>query len=361
MEFIEYLNQIEEQYNELEQKLSTDEVLQDQNKLRELTKKYHYLQKVVDKIRYYKQVHSNLQEARRILKEENEPDMLEIASEEKNKGDKELKELEQQIKILLLPADPRDQANIIIEIRAGTGGEEAALFAAGLFKMYCRFAESMRWKVEVLSTNTTDLGGFKEIIFSVSGKKVYASMKYESGVHRVQRIPETEGGGRIHTSAVTVAVLPEPREVEVEIRSEDLRIDVFRASGSGGQHVNTTDSAVRITHNPTGIVVSCQDEKSQIKNRSKAMKVLKARLYDKQITEQQNRLAQERKSQVGSGDRSERIRTYNFPQNRVTDHRINLTLYKLDQILLGDIQELIDNLRLHYQTKLLEEEFNSIA
>ncbi len=359
MEFIEYLNQISDQFKELENKLADEEILQDQARLLELTKKHHQLQKVVDRIHYYQQVHNNVQEARRLLKEESDPEMLEMAQEEKQEGEKELQALEKEIKLQLLPEDPRDYANIIVEIRAGTGGDEAALFAAELFKMYSRFAESMNWKVEVLSTNTTDLGGFKEIIFAVAGKMVYANMKFESGVHRVQRIPETEGGGRIHTSAVTVAVLPEPEEVEVEIRQEDLRIDVYRSSGAGGQHVNTTDSAVRITHHPTGIVVSCQDEKSQIKNRAKAMKVLKARLYDRQITEQQKNMARERKSQVGSGDRSERIRTYNYPQNRVTDHRINLTLYKLDQILLGDIREFVDTLRLQHQADLLEEEFNS--
>lgn len=360
MAFIDYLNQITDQFTELEQMLSDEEVLRNQNKLLELTKQYHQLQKVVDKIRYYQQLYANLQDAKQILKEDSDSEMLEIAAEEKKRGEEELETLEKEIKLSLLPEDPRDQANIIVEIRAGTGGEEAALFAAELYKMYSRFAETKKWNVEVISTNTTDLGGFKEIIFSVSGKMVYANMKYESGVHRVQRIPETEAGGRIHTSAVTVAVLPEPEEVEIHIKQEDLRIDVFRSSGAGGQHVNTTDSAVRITHNPTGIVVSCQDEKSQIKNRAKAMKVLKARLYDRQITEQQNQMARERKNQVGSGDRSERIRTYNYPQNRVTDHRINLTLYKLDQILLGNIQEIVENLRFHYQTLRLDEEYQSL-
>jgi len=287
-----------------------------------------------------------LEETEALWEQEKDPELRNLAKEELEQIRFQLGEKEKELKELLVPRDPRDDKNVIMEIRAGTGGEEAALFAADLFRMYTRYAEGKGWKVEVMDANETELGGFKEIIFSVSGPGAYGDLRYESGVHRVQRVPVTEAGGRIHTSAVTVAVLPEAEETEVEIRPEDLRIDVFRASGAGGQHVNKTESAVRITHLPTGMVVTCQDEKSQHKNKARALRVLRARLYE---MEEQKRLQEEsaiRRSMVGSGDRSERIRTYNFPQNRITDHRINLTLYKLDSVLEGELGEIIEALKL---------------
>jgi peptide chain release factor 1 len=280
--------------------------------------------------------------------------MKELAKAELQTLKERLANIEEELKILLLPKDPRDEKNIFLEIRAGTGGEEAALFAAALFRMYAKYAEMSRWRVEVMNQNPTGLGGFKEIIALVEGKRVYSRLKYESGVHRVQRIPVTESSGRIHTSTVTVAVLPEADEVEVEINPNDLRIDVYRSSGPGGQSVNTTDSAVRITHLPTGMVVTCQDEKSQHKNKAKALKVLRARLLDQLMEEQRSEISEERKNQVGSGDRSERVRTYNFPQNRVTDHRLGLTLHRLDGILEGDLSELIDALNTHFQAEALK-------
>ena len=292
-------------------------------------------------------------ESRTLLLESDE-EMRELAKSELQALKERQTALEQEIRVLLLPKDPRDEKNTFLEIRAGTGGEEAALFAASLFRMYAKYAEMNRWRVEVMSQNPTGLGGFKEIIALVEGKGVYSRLKYESGVHRVQRVPVTEASGRIHTSAVTVAVLPEADEVEVEINPNDLRIDVYRSSGPGGQSVNTTDSAVRITHLPTGMVVTCQDEKSQHKNKAKALKVLRARLLDQLIEERRSEISEERKSQVGSGDRSERVRTYNFPQNRLTDHRLGLTLYRLDGILEGDLGEVIDALNTHFQAEALQ-------
>jgi peptide chain release factor 1 len=280
--------------------------------------------------------------------------MRKLAKEDIESLGVRLSQLEKDLKILLLPKDPNDDKNILLEIRAGTGGEEAALFAADLFRMYIRYTETKRWKTEILSQHATGIGGFKEIVVLVEGDRVYSRLKYESGVHRVQRVPETEAQGRIHTSAVTVAVLPEAEEIDVEVDPEDLRIDVYRSTGHGGQHVNTTDSAVRITHLPTGLVVTCQDEKSQHKNKAKAMKVLRSRLLDRQQAEQQLKIAEERKSMVGSGDRSERIRTYNFPQGRATDHRIGLTLYKLESILQGELDLIIDPLITHFQTEALK-------
>jgi peptide chain release factor 1 len=293
-----------------------------------------------------------------LVQEEKDPEMRELAREELRELEQRIKDAEDRLKFLLIPKDPLDEKNIIMEIRAGTGGEEAALFAADLFRMYSRFAETKGWKFEVMNINETELGGIKEIIFSISGSggtgsNVYENLRYESGVHRVQRVPATEASGRIHTSAVTVAVLPEADETEIDIRPEDLRIDVMRAGGPGGQCVNTTDSAVRITHLPSGIVVHCQDEKSQIKNKAKAMRILRARVYEMEEAKAQSERAEARKSQVGSGDRSERIRTYNFPQNRLTDHRINLTLYKLDLIIQGDVAELFDALKLSAREELL--------
>jgi peptide chain release factor 1 len=298
-------------------------------------------------------LNTQLKEARFLFQEEKDPEMRELAKEELRILETSIKDSEDRLKFLLIPRDPLDEKNIIMEIRAGTGGEEAALFASDLFRMYSRFAETKNWKFEIMSSNETGLGGFKEIVFSISGKNVYENLRFESGVHRVQRVPATEASGRIHTSAVTVAVLPEADETEVEIRQEDLRVDVMRAGGPGGQCVNTTDSAVRITHLPTGVTVHCQDEKSQIKNKAKAMRILRARIYEMEEAKAASERAEARKNQVGSGDRSERIRTYNFPQNRLTDHRINLTLYKLDLIMQGDVEELFDALKLSAREELL--------
>lgn len=311
------------------------------------------ISKLVETYRAYKKVEEEIKESHNLLTESDE-EMRELAKAELHSLKERQAALEEEIKTLLLPQDPRDDKNIFLEIRAGTGGEEAALFAADLFRMYAKFAEMNRWRVEVMSQNPTGLGGFKEIIALIEGKKVYSRLKYESGVHRVQRVPVTESSGRIHTSAVTVAVLPEADEVEVEINPNDLRIDVYRSSGPGGQSVNTTDSAVRVTHIPTGLVVTCQDEKSQHKNKAKALKVLRARLLDQLMEEQHNEISEDRKSQVGSGDRSERVRTYNFPQNRVTDHRLGLTLHRLDSVLEGDLAEVVDVLNAHFQAEALK-------
>jgi len=296
---------------------------------------------------------AQLEDTRSLVQNEKDPEMRELAKEEMRELETRIRDAEDRLKFLIIPHDPLDEKNIIMEIRAGTGGEEAGLFVADLYRMYSRFAETRNWKLEIMNSNETELGGYKEIVFSVSGKNVYENLRYESGVHRVQRIPATEASGRIHTSAVTVAVLPEADETEIDIRQEDLRIDVMRASGPGGQCVNTTDSAVRITHIPTGITVHCQDEKSQIKNRAKAMRILRARIYEMEEAKAASERAEARKNQIGSGDRSERIRTYNFPQNRLTDHRINLTLYKLDLIIQGDVEELFDALKLSAREELL--------
>jgi peptide chain release factor 1 len=294
-----------------------------------------------------------LETTRALLLNEKDPEMKELAREEVRELETRMKDAEDRLKFLLVPRDPLDEKNIIMEIRAGTGGEEAALFASDLYRMYSRFAETKSWKFEIMNSNETELGGFKEIVFSVSGKNVYENLRYESGVHRVQRVPSTEASGRIHTSAVTVAVLPEADETEIDIRQEDLRIDVMRAGGPGGQCVNTTDSAVRITHLPSGITVHCQDEKSQVKNKAKAMRILRARIYEMEEAKAAAERSEARKNQVGSGDRSERIRTYNFPQNRLTDHRINLTLYKLDLVMQGDVEDLFDALKLSAREELL--------
>ncbi|HID15293.1 MAG TPA: peptide chain release factor 1, partial [Candidatus Atribacteria bacterium] len=294
--------------------------------------------------REYKKLNEELKENEDLLKEEKDPEMKELIKEEIKLLQDKIEKIEYKLKVLLIPKDPNDEKGVIIEIRSGTGGEEAALFAGDLFRMYSKYVEKKGWKLDIVEANSTELGGFKEVVFMVEGKGAFSRLKYESGVHRVQRVPETEAGGRIHTSAATVAVLPEAEDVEIEINPEDLRIDVYRSMGHGGQSVNTTDSAVRITHLPTGIVVTCQDEKSQLKNRAKALKVLKARLLDMEREKQERERRDLRRVQIGSGDRSERIRTYNFPQNRVTDHRIGLTLYKLDSILEGDLDELIEPL-----------------
>ena len=335
---------IEEKYCELESLLGDPQVIADIPRWQQYAKAHAELAEVVDVYRRYKKVVEEIEGARTLLEEEKDPELRQMAQSELDELEEKREQLEKQLKILLHPKDPNDEKNVILEIRAGTGGEEAALFAADLFRMYARYAEGQGWKTEVLSASQTDMGGFKEVIFLICGKGAYSRLKYESGVHRVQRIPVTESGGRIHTSAATVAVLPEAEEVDVEIDPDDLRIDVFCSSGHGGQSVNTTQSAVRITHLPTGIVVSMQDEKSQHKNKEKAMKVLRSRLLDRAQKEQQEKLASTRRSMVGSGDRSERIRTYNFPQNRVTDHRIGLTLHRLDTVMEGDLDEIVDAL-----------------
>lgn len=337
------LDALESRYETVTAKLSDPAVIADQEEFKKLCKENSDLTPIIEKYREYKSAKDSIAECREILSG-GDKELEELARLELAESEKKLAAVSDELKILLIPKDPNDDKNVIIEIRGGTGGEEAALFAADLFRMYTMYAESRRWQIEILSSNPTDIGGYKEVTFSVNGQGAYSRFKFESGVHRVQRVPSTESQGRIQTSAATVAVLPEVEEVEVDINPNDLRIDVFRAGGPGGQCVNTTDSAVRITHLPTGIVVSCQDEKSQFKNKDKAMKILRSRIYEVMEAERHSQIADERKSQIGSGDRSERIRTYNYPQSRVTDHRINLTLYKLEQILNGSLDELIDAL-----------------
>ena len=348
---LDKLQVLEDKYMDLTEKISDMEVINDQKVWQKYMKEHADLEPIVNKYREYRNVLNDLRESKSILEEESDEELRELAKMEISELEGQVEPLEAELKILLLPKDPNDEKNVIVEIRGGAGGDEAALFAGNLFRMYSRYAERRRWKIELLSASDTGVGGYKEVSFLIKGKGAYSRLKYESGVHRVQWIPATESGGRIHTSTATVAVLPEVEDVEVEINPNDLRIDVFRASGNGGQCVNTTDSAVRITHIPTGEVVSCQDEKSQLKNKEKALKVLKARLYDKALADQHEEVAAERRSQVGTGDRSERIRTYNYPQGRVSDHRINLTLYKLDQFLDGDLDEMIDALITEDQTK----------
>ena len=335
---------VEQRYEEINQKLSDPEVISNQEDWRKLMKEHSDMQDIVDKYREYKKVKNDIKEARELLDEKLDKDMHELVEMELEEGNGKLEAIGEELKFLLLPKDPNDEKNVIVEIRGGAGGDEAALFSGTLFRLYSRYAERNRWKVEIMSSSPTELGGFKEVIFMIEGRGAFSRLKFESGVHRVQRVPATEASGRIHTSTVTVAVLPEVEDVEVDLNSNDLRIDVFRAGGPGGQCVNTTDSAVRITHIPSGLVVSCQDEKSQLKNKDKAMKILRARLFDKVQAERNAEVAQARKSQVGTGDRSERIRTYNFPQGRVSDHRIGLTLYKLDVFVDGEIDEMIDAL-----------------
>ena len=335
---------IENKYDELSVKISDPSIMANQNEWRKLCKAHAELEIIVNAYRNYKQVTEDLEANKEMLAEENDKEMREMLQEEISDLTAREEELEREIQILLLPKDPNDDKNVFVEIRGGAGGDEAALFAANLFRMYTRYAENNRWTVELMSANETDIGGFKEVVFMIKGNGAYSKLKYESGVHRVQRVPDTESSGRIHTSTATVAVLPEVDDVEIEINEKDLKIDVFRASGNGGQCVNTTDSAVRMTHLPTGLVVSCQDEKSQLKNKEKALKILRARLYEQAEAERNAGIAEDRKSQVGTGDRSERIRTYNYPQGRVTDHRIGLTLYKLEAFLNGDIDEVVNAL-----------------
>ncbi|MGP4072332.1 peptide chain release factor 1 [Piscibacillus sp. B03] len=349
------LQHIEDRYNKLTELLMDPEVINDSKKLREYSKEQSDLQEVVEKYRRYKEVTESIKESKSILEDESDEDLREMAREELSELEPEVEELEQEMKLLLIPKDPNDEKNVIMEVRGAAGGEEAALFAANLYRMYSRYAESKGWKTEVIDYHEADMGGYKEIIFMVNGRGAYSKLKYENGAHRVQRVPETESGGRIHTSTATVAVLPEAEEVEVDINEKDIRVDTFASSGPGGQSVNTTMSAVRLTHEPTGVVVSCQDEKSQIKNKEKAMKVLRARIYEKFQQEAQAEYDENRKSAVGTGDRSERIRTYNYPQSRVTDHRIGLTINKLDQVMEGKLDEVLDALIIEEQTKKLEE------
>ena len=329
-------------YEEVMGELQEPGVANDPERFRKLMKEQSDLAPIVEAYNEYKQCKQNIEDSLMMLEEESDEEMRELAKEELNESKARVEELEQELKILLLPKDPNDDKNIIMEIRAGAGGDEAALFAAELYRMYVNYAESQRWKVELVSVNENGIGGFKEVVAMITGKGAYSKLKYESGVHRVQRVPETESGGRIHTSTATVAVMPEAEDVDVQIDMKDCRIDVMRASGNGGQCVNTTDSAVRLTHIPTGIVIYSQTEKSQLQNKEKAFRLLRSKLYDMELERRQNSEAEERRSQIGTGDRSEKIRTYNFPQGRVTDHRIGLTLYKLDKIMNGDIQEIID-------------------
>lgn len=338
------LDFITEKYAEMSLKVADPDVIANQPEWQKCMKEMGEMEPIVKKYEEYKKAKESLADAKEILEMESDEELRELAKAELGDAEEKIEELEGELKILLLPKDPNDERNVILEVRAGTGGDEAALFGGDLLRMYMRYAERHRWKTELMDINDTGIGGVKEATVIIKGKGAYSKLKYESGVHRVQRVPETESSGRIHTSAATIAVLPEVDDVEVDLDPNDVRVDVYRASGNGGQCVNTTDSAVRLTHEPTGLVVTCQDEKSQLKNKEKAFKVLKARLYDLMLQKQQQEISAERKSQIGSGDRSERIRTYNFPQGRCTDHRIGLTLYKLDAIMDGDIDELIDNL-----------------
>jgi len=348
---VEKLEELERRFQELEALLSDPAVIANQPEFRKLSREHADLSELVAAYRHYRRILMEMAGNRELLAD---PDMKDMAEEELRSLEDDKERLEADIRLLLLPKDPNDKKSVILEIRAGTGGDESALFAGDLFRMYSRFAETNRWRVEVISASESERGGYKEVVASVEGEAVYSRLKYESGTHRVQRVPETEAQGRIHTSACTVAIMPEAEDIDIDINPADLKIDVYRSSGAGGQHVNTTDSAVRITHLPTGTVVACQEERSQIKNRAKAMKVLKSRILDTMQSEHAAKTAADRKQQVGSGDRSERIRTYNFPQGRMTDHRIGLTLYRLDAIMEGDVGEIFDSLRAYYQMEALK-------
>lgn len=351
----ENLRDISEKLGELEMQLADPTLVGDQRRFREVVREHAHVAKIAELYGAYCTVCTQIADNQELIRtEQDDPDLVELAKAELEELAAQQVELEKAIRIRLLPKDPNDEKNIFLEIRAGTGGDEAALFVADLFRMYSRYAEMQGWKVEVMSSNPIGIGGFKEIIALVSGQQVYSRLKYESGVHRVQRVPDTETQGRIHTSAVTVAIIPEAEEVDLHIEPNELKFDVYRSSGPGGQSVNTTDSAVRVTHLPTGLVVTCQDEKSQHKNKAKALQVLRARLLDRMEQERHDRISEERKSQVGTGDRSERIRTYNFPQGRVTDHRINLTIYRLDQVIAGMLDDVIVPIITHYQTEALK-------
>lgn len=350
------LNFLEDKYKELVQKtMDPDLINNDREEWQRVMKEQSDIEPIVNKYREYTKTKQELEDAKEMLHEKLEDEMKEMVKEEVKELEESLEAIKEEIRVLLIPKDPNDHKNVIVEIRAGAGGDEAALFAGVLFRMYMRYAERNNWKVEIMNTNEIGIGGYKEVIFMIKGKGAYSRLKYESGVHRVQRVPETESSGRIHTSTVTVAVLPEAEDIDIEVSQADLRVDVFRSSGNGGQSVNTTDSAVRMTHIPTGIVVSCQDEKSQLKNKDKALKILKSKLYELKLMEQNEELAQMKKGQVGTGDRSERIRTYNFPQGRVSDHRINLTLYKLNNFVDGDLDEMIDALITSDQAEKMQE------
>ena len=348
------LGVLEEKFEDLNMRVSDPEIISDQSTWQKLMKEVSDLEPIVSKYREYKQTKEDIEAAKEILETSSDEEFRELAKMELSEKEADMETIQSEMKILMLPKDPNDDKNVIVEIRGGAGGDEAALFAGVLFRMYSMYASARRWKVELLSSNETGIGGYKEVVFMINGKGAYSRLKFESGVHRVQRVPDTESSGRIHTSTATVAVLPEVEDVEVELNMNDVRVDVFRSSGNGGQSVNTTDSAVRLTHAPTGIVISMQDEKSQLKNKEKAFKILRAKLYDIELEKSQKAMAQERKSQVGTGDRSERIRTYNYPQGRVSDHRINMTLYKLDQFVNGDMDEMIDALITTDQTDKMQ-------
>jgi peptide chain release factor 1 len=350
------LGNIKSRYEELTVKLSDPNIVNDNNLFREFSKEMSNIEPVVDAFKKYNELLKQYEDSQEILKNEKDNELKELAKEEMDIIEKEFIELNGEIRKLLIPPDPMANKNIIVEIRAGTGGEEAALFCGDLFRMYTRYAEKKNWKVEIMDSNETGLGGFKEIVFTISGKNVYENLRYESGGHRVQRIPQTEASGRVHTSAITVAIMPEVEEADVEIKQDDLRIDVLRSGGAGGQHVNKTESAVRITHIPTGIVVKCQDDRSQHKNKASAMKVLRARIYEMEQEKLHSERSEMRKEQVGSGDRSQKVRTYNFPQNRVTDHRINMTIYNLETFMQGDIDEIIDALKINANEEKLRRE-----
>ncbi len=355
MQYLQKLDELEARFEDLTRQMADPEVLSDPERYRKTAKTRSELEEIVGKYREWKSTRAELEGARAML-EDADPELRRLAAEEVARLEPRMEGLEEELKILLLPKDPNDEKNVVLEIRAGTGGDEATLFAAEIFRMYARYAESRGWKVEISSVSESEIGGYKEIIALINGEGVYSKLKYESGVHRVQRVPVTEQQGRVHTSAVTVAVLPEPDEVEVQIDPKDLRIDTFCSSGPGGQSVNTTYSAVRITHLPTGLVVSCQDEKSQIKNKAKALRVLRSRLYEMELDKQRTQIEAERRSMVGTGDRSEKIRTYNFPQNRVTDHRIGLTLYQLDSVMDGRLDPILDALTTYYQAERLKQQ-----
>jgi peptide chain release factor 1 len=356
---IDRLRSVEARYNELTEELATPEVMSDSKRYQKTAKAHSEFGELVAKFHEYKDLERGITETRAMVRDETDLELKKMAEEELAGLEQRLEQCETELKLLLLPKDPNDERNVILEVRAGTGGDEAALFVADVFRMYSRYAESQRWKVEILSSNSTGIGGFKEVIAMIEGRGAYSRLKYESGVHRVQRVPATEASGRIHTSTITVAVMPEAEEVDVQINVNDIRKDTFCSSGPGGQSVNTTYSAIRLTHIPTGLVVSCQDEKSQIKNYAKALRVLRSRLYEIEMEKQQKALSDERRSMVGTGDRSEKIRTYNFRENRVSDHRIGLTLHRLDGIIDGDLAEIIDSLSTYYQTERLKKELGT--
>jgi len=350
----EKLQELESRYATLSEAVSNPDIIADTNLWRNYMKEHSELSPIMETYDKYQKLQTSIEEAKTLLAEESDSELRQLAKDEIKESQETLEDVTSNLKLLLLPKDPNDEKNVIIEIRGGAGGDEAALFANSLFRMYSHYAEGRRWKTEVMSANESELGGFKEVAFLIQGKGAYSRLKYESGVHRVQRIPVTESGGRIHTSTVTVAVLPEVEDVDVNLDMNDIRVDIYRSSGNGGQSVNTTDSAVRVTHGPTGIVVACQDEKSQLKNKEKALKILRARIYDLELERQHSQVSQERRSQIGTGDRSERIRTYNYPQSRVTDHRVGLTLHKLDAVLDGNLDEILDTCITHDQAKKLQ-------